>query len=258
MAQTLYLHCSEGDVAPRVLLTGDPGRLDLFAEVMDEAQEVGNNREYRVISGRFEGRRVSAVSAGIGAPSTAIALEELKQVGVQSVVRVGTMMGIGAPLGTVVTPVGAVRMEGTSRRYLPLEYPAVPDWHLTAALKDSAVEAGLDARLGLSATFDAFYPDMAPALGGDNYPDMDYALLRRRGVLSLDMESALLFVAGRALGLASAAFCLVTVAAGNPPGFLDDARRAALTRRLIEAALRGVIRYEPGVKEEVEVSGGGQ
>ncbi|MFQ5856432.1 MAG: nucleoside phosphorylase [Anaerolineae bacterium] len=243
MTSTLYLRCSPGDVGSRVLLSGDPARVDRIGSLLDDARVVSRNREYSIITGVYKDCRVSAVSAGIGAPSTAIALEELKQVGARAVVRVGTMMGISAPMGTLVVPTGAVRYEGTSLRYLPIQFPAVPDWKLVQALNKSGRMAGLEVQLGVSATYDAFYPDMAPSLVAD-HPSPDWKPLRRAGVLSLDMESALLFVAGRVLGLAVATMCLVTVKAGPPPEFMDQNRRANLDRRLVEAALGGLVTFQ--------------
>ncbi len=111
--ESLYLRCKPGDVAPLVLLTGDPSRVARLAELMDDADEIANNREYVVATGSYRNTPVSVVSAGIGAPSTAIAIHELAQLGVHAIVRVGTMMGIHAPLESVVIPTGSARFEGT-------------------------------------------------------------------------------------------------------------------------------------------------
>lgn len=249
MTSTLYLKCAPDDVGSRVLLSGDPARVDRIGALLDNAHTISRNREYHIVTGTFQDHQVSAVSAGIGAPSTAIALEELKQVGARAVVRVGTMMGIHAPMGTIVIPTGAVRNEGTSSRYLPIQFPAVPDWQLVQILEQSGQDQGLEVHLGLSATYDAFYPDMAPSLVSDR-PPPDKDVLQQAGVLSLDMESALLFIVGRVLGVAVATLCLVTVEAGPPPRFLDDTRRADLEQRLIEAALDGIIAYQPDVGME--------
>lgn len=243
MSSTLYLKCAPGDVGPRVLLSGDPGRVDRIAEYLDDVRDISHNREYHVVTGTYSGKEVSAVSAGIGAPSSAIALEELNQVGARAVVRVGTMMGRDTATGGIVIPTGAVRYDGTSPRYLPVEVPAVPDWHLVQALYAAARRGDLPIYLGLCASFDAFYPDMAPSLTG-GAPASYGAMLDAAGVISLDMESSLLFVAGRKLNLAVATFCLITVQAGSPPEFMPDGARAEAERQLIEAALDGIVAYE--------------
>ncbi len=240
MSETLYLRCRPGDVAGRVLLTGDPARVARIGGMLNQAHEVARNREFLVVSGEYQGQQVSALSAGIGAPSTAIALEELARLGVRAVVRLGTMMGVHAPMGSVVLSTGAVRFEGTSSAYLPLAYPAIPDWDLVQGLAAAGREHDLDVRLGLTATHDAFYPSMAPELVNRGQLDLD--IPRRAGVLALDMESSLVYVAGMVLGLAAASMCLVTVQA-EPHAALPPDQRTALETHLIEAALDGLITF---------------
>lgn len=238
--QTLYLRCREGDVAPLVLLSGDPARVDRAAGILDQAREVSRNREFTVVTGSYRGAAVTVASGGIGAPSTGIAVHELAQVGAQAVVRIGTMMGVGAPMGAVVLSTGSARCEGTSSRYLPLDYPAIPDWALVQALAEAGRGRGLDVRLGMTATWDAFYPDMAPSLAGDG--PLDLTIPRRAGVLAMDMEAALLFVLGSVLRLATAAMCLITVQA-EPHTHMDPAQRAERDNLLVRAALDGLLAY---------------
>ncbi len=238
--ESLYLRCKAGDVAPLVLISGDPARVDRVAALLDGTLQVSHNREFSVATGRYHGVPVTVASGGIGAPSTAIALHELAALGARAVVRIGTMMGVGAPLGSVVVATGAARFEGTSSRYLPLAYPAIPDWSLTHCLAEAGRAAGLDVRLGLAATYDAFYPDMAPSLIGAG--TLDLAEAQRAGVLSLDMETSLIFVVGMVLGLAAGAMCLVTVQA-EPHTHLAAEMRSSLDERLVQAALDGLVRF---------------
>lgn len=234
---TLYLRCQPEDVAPLVLLSGDPARVQRMADLLDDARLISVNREFTVATGSYCGTPVTVASGGIGAPSTAIALHELAQLGARAVVRVGTMMGVEAQMGQVVLSTGAARFEGTSSAYLPLAYPAVPDWGLTHALADAATGTDLDARLGPTATYDAFYPHMAPEL--IDAGALDLAELRRAGVLSLDMETSLVFVLGGVLRLAVGVMCAVTVQA-QPHAHLDPDVRAALDGRMVRAALEGL------------------
>ena len=237
---TLYLQCRPGDVAPLVLLSGDPSRVDRTRHLLDNARLVSSNREFSVVTGACHGTPVTVASGGIGAPSTAIAVQELAMLGARAIIRIGTSMGIHAPLGTVVLSTGAARFEGTSERYLPNAYPATPDWALVHALAESGRAAGLDVRLGITATHDAFYPDMAASLIGDG--PLDLAVHRRAGVLSMDMETALLFVMGAALGVATAAMCLITVQA-EPHTHLDRDTRAELDTHMVRAALDGLVTF---------------
>jgi uridine phosphorylase len=241
MSEALYLRCHAGDVAPLVLLTGDPARVDRVVAMLDKARVVSRNREYVVATGEHKGHPISAVSAGIGAPSTAIALEELARLGLRAVVRVGTMMGVRAPMGAAVISTGAARFEGTSGAYLPLAYPAIPDWTLSQSLLTSGRAHHLDIRLGLTITQDAFYPAMAPSLVDRGSLDLD--IPRRAGVLALDMESSLVCILGMTLGFAAAVMCLVTVQA-EPFTTLAHDQRAALESQLIAAVLDGLVAFD--------------
>jgi len=242
--QTLYLKCGPGDVAPCVLLTGDPARVTRAASLLDEARQVADNREFQVVTGTYRNTPVTVASGGIGAPSTAIAIQELALLGAQAVVRIGTQMGVHAPLGSVVLSTGAARFEGTSTRYLPLNYPAVPHWPLVQRLAQSGQQYQLDVRLGMTATYDAFYPDMASSLAGDG--PLDLSVQQRAGVLSMDMETSLLYIMGAVLGIAVAGMCLITVQA-EPHVHLEPATRAALDERMVCAALDGLIGFRSSV-----------
>ncbi len=242
MNRTLYLKCAPGEVAERVLLTGDPGRVERIASAMDEACEIAHSREFVTMTGSLRGVALSVVSSGIGAPSAAIALEELAQLGAKAVVRVGTTMGINQPMGALVLASGAVRMEGTSGQYLPLAYPAVPAWSLARALEDAALSAQFEIAAGVVATMDAFYPKMAPALVGRGLPDLED--LRRAGVIALDMETSLVLTLGRVLGMAAASLCLVTNSA-DPFGVIENDARERGEQALIQAAFDGLLAWEP-------------
>lgn len=237
MNESLYLKCRPGDVAERVLLTGDPARVDRIASKLEQAVVIGQNREFYSVTGVYRGRHISAVSSGIGAPSAAIAVEELAQLGTKAVTRVGTMMGVRAPLGSLVISTGAARFEGTSAAYLPLEYPAIPDWPLAQALCEAAKQTSLPLFMGITATYDAFYPRMAPALVERGQPDLD--LLQKAGVLALDMETSLLYVLGCRLGIAAASLCLVTNEAA-PFSVIGAEQRTNHEDMLIQAALSGL------------------
>jgi uridine phosphorylase len=239
---TLYLKATPDNTGDLVLLCGDPARVELFASHFPGFQMISRNREYWIATGEARNKRVSVISAGIGGPSNAIALEELKQIGVQAVVRIGTMMGISAPMGSLVIPHAAIREEGTSARYLPLTFPAVPQPELQRCLVESGLRAGLDVRVGLSITFDAFYVDLAPQLIG-RPGEVDWQHYRQMGVLSTDMETALIFSAGQALGLPTAAICLVTVLQGEPVQFMHPEQRSQLELSLLHTALDGLIDF---------------
>ena len=131
-----HIQCEKGEVGRYCILPGDPGRCEAIARQFDGAVHVRTNREYVTYTGALLGEKVSVVSTGIGGPSAAIAMEELANLGTHTFVRVGTCGGIDLSVqsGDVVVATGAVRMEGTSREYAPIEWPAVPDFAVTCAL----------------------------------------------------------------------------------------------------------------------------
>jgi uridine phosphorylase len=143
-------------------------------------------------------------------------------------------------MGTHVISIGAARFEGSSKAYLDLAYPAVPDWSLAQHLLASGQNGGLDVRLGITATYDAFYPKMAPALAGHSLPDIDE--LRKARVAALDMETALLYVMGIRLGVPAAAMCLVTNDF-SPFDMRDSDSRVLGENALIQAVLGGLLSW---------------
>ena len=135
-----HVRLKPGDVGRYVLLPGDPGRCEQIASYLDGARLVARNREYCTYTGTLLGEKVSVTSTGIGGPSTAIAVEELVKVGADTFIRVGTCGGMNEKVipGEVVVASGAIRAEGTSREYLPIEFPAVPDHQVVNALERAA------------------------------------------------------------------------------------------------------------------------
>lgn len=124
-----HLQICKGDVGRYVILPGDPKRCEKIAAYLENPVLVADSREYKTYTGYLEGEKVSVTSTGIGGPSASIALEELVQCGADTFVRVGTCGGMDLEVkgGDLVVATGAIRMEGTSKEYAPIEFPAVPD-----------------------------------------------------------------------------------------------------------------------------------
>ena len=168
MSERMYhinLCKEELEGAKAVILPGDPGRVPKIAALLQEAKPLAQNREYTSWLGRLEGQPVAVVSTGIGGPSAAIAVEELAQLGVETFVRVGTCGGmqLDVKAGDLVVVNAAIRMEGTSREYLPIEFPAVADFEVTAALRDEAQALGFAHHVGVVQCKDSFYGQHDPA-----------------------------------------------------------------------------------------------
>ena len=144
-----HVQLKKGDISDFVILPGDPGRVEFIAEHFDKAELVAENREYKTMTGEYKGRPVTVTSTGIGCPSTAIAIEELANVGASTFVRMGTSgaMQEYTRVGEKVIATGAVRYEGTSVQYMPIEFPAVASHDMVLALKNSAIKHSLDHHL---------------------------------------------------------------------------------------------------------------
>ena len=199
-----HLHCQAGDVGRYVLLPGDPGRCEAIAQHFDNPVHIGMNREFNIWTGELLGEKVSVCSTGIGGPSAAIAMEELVKIGADTFIRVGTCGGIRMDVvpGDVIVATGAVRYEHTSWEYAPVEYPAVPDFEITAALKAAGEELGYPVKTGVVQCKDSFYGQHSPAKSPVYYELMTkWQSYIRLGVLASEMESATLFVVAAALGV---------------------------------------------------------
>lgn len=199
-----HIRCKEGDVGRYVFLPGDPGRCEAIARYFEDPVHIGMNREYNIYTGKLLGEKVSVCSTGIGGPSASIAMEELAAIGADTFLRLGTCGGIAMDVmpGDVVVATGAIRYEHTSLEYAPLEFPAVPDFDLTAALKKAGEDLGYRTHLGVVQCKDSFYGQHAPEKSPVSYELLQkWESWKRLGVKASEMESAALFVVALALGL---------------------------------------------------------
>ena len=163
MNKSLYLKCEPSDVGELVLLTGSPERIDRVAARLDAPQTVAQNREFYTVTGRYKGQTISGRFVGYWSPLSGHRCGRVKTVRGQGYCSGwGTMMGVKAPMGCCVIATGAARFEGTSKSYLDMAYPAVPDWTLAQQLLTSGQSNGLDVQLGITATYDGFYPHIGP------------------------------------------------------------------------------------------------
>lgn len=200
----MHLGIRPGDVGRYVIVPGDPGRCEKIAAYFDNARFIAQNREFTTYTGTLLGEPVSVCSTGIGGPSTAIAVEELVACGADTFIRIGTCGGIRLDVqgGDVVVATGAVRQDGTSLEYMPLQFPAVPDFDVACALRDGAKAAGLPVHCGVVQAKDAFYGQHAP----DTLPTgplltYQWDCWKKAGVLASEMESAALFVVAAVRGV---------------------------------------------------------
>ena len=197
-----HIKLKNNDAGKFVILTGDPGRCQHIAKYLDNSEFISSNREYTVYSGYLNDKKVSVVSTGIGGPSAAIAMEELVNVGAGYFIRIGTCGGMQLEVmpGDMVIATGAIRAEGTSREYLPIEFPAVPDIDITQALINSCKALNYKYHAGVIQSKDSFY--------GEHFPEkkpVSYELLAKwdawikGGALASEMECAALFTVAACL-----------------------------------------------------------
>ncbi len=196
-----HIKCREGDVGKYVILPGDPGRCESIASFFDNPVLVARNREYTTYTGTLLGEKVSVTSTGIGGASASIAMEELFELGAHTFIRVGTCGGMQPNVhgGDCVIATGAVRMEGTSREYAPIEFPAVADFGVTTALVDAAKAMEIRYHTGVVQCKDAFYGQHAPDSMPVSYElNAKWEAWKRLGVLASEMESAAMFTVAAA------------------------------------------------------------
>ena len=194
-----HIHCKPGDVGRYVLLPGDPFRTDLIASYFDDARLVAHNREHKTWTGTLNGVKVSVTSTGMGCPSAAIAVEELIKCGADTFIRVGTAGRVcdkayDETLDGVINT-AAVRDEGTTIHYIPIEYPAVADRHVVDALARAAKKLGYNFAEGITQSKDSFYGQHEPeAMPAEGRLKERWEAWRRGNVMSSEMESAAIFV----------------------------------------------------------------
>ena len=199
-----HIGCAPGDVGRYCILPGDPARSELIARFFDDPVQVAYNREYNTYTGTLLGEKVSVCSTGIGGPSAVIAMEELTAIGADTFLRVGTCGGIDLKVQSndLVIATGAIRHEGTSREYAPIEFPAVPDYEVLTALVDAAKALGKPWHAGVVQCKDSFYGQHSPQRMPVSYElEAKWEAWKRLGVLASEMESAALFTAAAALGV---------------------------------------------------------
>lgn len=179
-----HIMCGITDVAKYVLLPGDPRRVETIASFLDESRKVADYRGFITYTGSSDGIGISVCSTGIGCPSAAIAVEELARIGAETFIRVGTTGALQRhiDMGDIVIATGAVRADGASRSYVPLEFPAIADFNVAAALLQAAKKSKKKIHFGLVLSSDVFYGN------GESLKRWS-----EHGVLSVEMESSVIF-----------------------------------------------------------------
>lgn len=207
-----HIQVGEGDVGKYVIMPGDPKRCELIAKYLDDPVLMADSREYVTYTGFLDGVKVSVTSTGIGGPSAAIAMEELVMSGADTFIRIGTSggMDIHVKSGDLVIANGAIRMEGTSKEYAPIEFPAVPDFDVTNALVRAAKKLEKPYHVGVVQCKDSFYGQHSPQTKPVGYELVDkWDAWVKLGCKASEMESAALFIVASYLNVRAGSVFLV-------------------------------------------------
>lgn len=248
-----HIGLSPSQGAEWALITGDPGRVEAIARLLDRPEFVASNREFTTWAGSLEGRRVLVTSHGIGGPSTAICVEELSRCGVRTLIRIGTCGGMARQVkgGDLVVATGAIRMEGTSREYLPVEFPAVADWRVAGALIEAGESLQRTVHAGVVQCKDSFYGQHSPESSPVSYQLTNaWQSWLRGGCLASEMESAALYIVAASLRLRAGCVLHVLWNQEREEAGLDNPRDMdplPAARTAVEA-IRRLIRRETGGK----------
>lgn len=239
MEKTRMMHIGlcKGDVGRYVFLPGSPERTEKIAKYFENPREIAFCREYRTWVGTLDGEPVAVTSTGIGGPSTAIAMEELYQCGVDTMMRIGSCASTSMKVrqGDIIIPNGAIRMEGVGSHYLPLEFPAVPDFEMMKDIEQAAIQCKLPYHVGVTITKASFYTQSSPETKPIGEELMRrWAVYEKGGAISTSMECAPLFLIGASLGIRTAC---VMVSATNYKDYDDQGNKQPL-KDLEDRAIR--------------------
>jgi len=239
-----HINAKRGEIGRYCLLPGDPARCEKIAAYLDGAYHLTSNREYNIYCGYLCGELVTVCSTGIGGPSTAIAVEELAVCGADTFIRIGTCGGIALPVrsGDIVISSGAVRQDGTSREYAPIEFPAVADADVLFALRNAAKELSLPCHVGVVQSKDSFYGQHSPERMPISGTLLEkWEAWKRLGVLASEMEASTLYTVAASLGVsAGAVFMCVWNQERFNAGLDGDDSECHDTDRAIKTAILAV------------------
>ncbi len=224
-----HIHAQTGEIAPIVLLPGDPGRTRRVASLLDGAVSHNNNRGLLGFTGTYHGVRLSVQTTGMGAPSAAIVAEELAMLGARVLIRIGTAGGAAASVhaGDLVNATASVPLDGTTRAYVGGEpYAPVADFGIVTAIDNACRESGATYYVGLIASGDALYAEDVA----------DGARWAARGVLAFEMEASVLFTVAALRSMRAGCLLVVTNTTGIHSR-LEGAAYEAAERRMLGVAL---------------------
>lgn len=251
---TLYMKASLGQISKYVIFSGDPWRVNVFQNLLKNVEKVAFAREFNTLTGTYKGIRVTATSTGIGAPSAAIAMEEMYECGMEVAIRMGTVMSLDdSMVGDFLIPLGSMRRESTSDCYVEKSYPAIADFELVQALNNAAILNGCKYHNSVHCTLDGYYTDMKTSRFAEEKgvnPGKTMQELAELKVLGVDMESSAMLVVGRLMGIKAGVITLATVSQ-NLNRMLGDEERIRMEALLCKVTLDAIVGLENNADSNV-------
>jgi uridine phosphorylase len=244
MKRAWYLRLDESQTPTAAILVGDRSRVRLLQDLMSDVRVLNEDRGLLTVVGNYKGTQIIVVAFGMGAPIAAVVAHELVDLGVRTIVRLGTMIRLGATqLGDVIVASEALSRDGTSGTYRPGRSHFYADADLTSRLADASASLGAAPKVGRSMSVDGFYTEMMRLRDGDAFPvPALHDAYVRQGCIGLDMETAALFAIGEAFSVAVGCVCMATVD-GLTKDKMQDADRvdgeSLLARIGLEALVEG-------------------
>lgn len=247
---TLYLKSNTEDISKYVIFSGDPGRVKKIIAQMEDVKEIAINREFYTYTGYYKGVKITVTSTGIGAPSAAIAMEEMFECGMEVAVRLGTVMGLKDHLlGNFIIPTGAMRLESTSKTYVDASYPAVSDFEVVRAMNKSVISNDMKYENSIICSMDGFYSEMKESRLSKkmkNNVAEKITSLKKYNISGLDMESGVILTLANLMGIKGCVVTMTTVLE-NLKDYLKGEARDKAEEDLIKVVLDGIVIYD---KEE--------
>lgn len=238
------------NISKYVIFSGDPWSVDVLAKMLNSAEHVAFVREFNTYTGYYKGQKITVTSTGIGAPSAAIAMEEMYSNGMEVAVRMGTVMALRDDmLGKFIIPIATMREEGTSATYAPISYPAVADIELVNCMNKTVEEFGCCYSNGINCTVDGFYSQMKESrLSKQRQVDMNesFKRLKKLNIIGIDMESSCILTLANLMGIKSCVVTMTTVLE-NLKAVLKGEKRKQAKEILCKVVLEGLYKYERGI-----------
>jgi uridine phosphorylase len=238
------MKANPGQISKYVIFSGDPWRVNVFQNILNNVEKVAFAREFNTLTGTYQGVQVTVTSTGIGAPSAVISMEEMYECGMEVAIRMGTVMSLDdGMVGDFLIPFGSMRKEATSDCYVEKSYPAIANFELIQALNQAVLMNGSKYHNGIHCTLDGYYTDMKTsrfAKERDINPEKTMRELAELKVLGVDMESSAMLVVGRLMGVKTGVITLATVSQ-NLNRKLEDEERNRLEALLCKVTLDAIV-----------------